>query len=96
MNANLRTEVVKKQDLRKRVYFELDNLPSILNWLSAQPSAPYTVLIGSDNQNATRILIRFIICHDLNVIKWMINKMSADQLEIKVVPKMNKPQGMDL
>jgi hypothetical protein len=80
-----------------RYYFSDDNINSLVALLEKRPIGEHKILIGSDNSTpiVSRILAQ-LNGHDRTLAEWVIQKIAAQELEIRVMPKTDLPQGVDL
>ena len=77
-----------------RYYFSDDNLDGLITLLSGRPAGNCKVLIGTDQKTdlLPHILARLTV-QDKTLAQWVIAKIEAKKLDIRVGHKVNMPQG---
>jgi hypothetical protein len=80
----------------KRIYFDLDN-PAFIAWLKTHPTEPYDVLIGSDTPEDTAdIVFSKVAKEGVDLAQWLVEKLKAGEMQVKVAAKVDLPQGIVL
>ncbi len=89
----INAEIYKKM---KRIYFELDN-PAFIAWLKTHPTDTYDVLLGSDTPDEAGDLVFSKVAKEaVDLAQWLIEKLKAGEMQVKVAAKANLPQGIEL
>ncbi len=78
----------------KRIYFDIDN-PAFIAWLKTHPTGSYIVLLGSDTpDDAVDVVFAKVANEGFALVQWVVEKLKAGEMEIKVAPKAELPQGV--
>ena len=80
----------------KPIYFDIDN-PALITWLKTRPSHSYNVLLGSDTpDDSLDVLFAKVTKEGVDLAQWLVKKIDAGELNIKVNKKIEIPQGVVL
>jgi hypothetical protein len=78
----------------KRIYFDIDN-PAFITWLKTHPKDSYNVLIGSDTPvDSSEVVFTKVASEGVDLAKWVVDKIQAGEMELKVNTKIDLPQGV--
>lgn len=80
----------------RRYYYE--NLDTLIAFLATNPEGKIVILIGTDNATDTVLADLLLRVKQTSTALgyWLISKMSVGDLELKVAPKNDLPQGVNL
>ena len=77
----------------KRIYFHIDN-PELIAWIKTRPTDSYRILIGSDTpEDVVDVVFAKVTKEGHALAQWVVEKIDAGELQIRVAPKVELPQG---
>ena len=76
------------------IYFEIDNLSLFIDWLQAQPSGRYIVMIGRDEAIETGSVANLVSQENPESAEWLKQKRIHEEIILMMTSKLNVPQGL--
>jgi hypothetical protein len=77
------------------IYFEMDNLFLLIQWLRNHLAGRYTILVGRNTPQDVNSVLSFVIRTDLGLGMWLTQKMVSDEIRLMVFSKIDIPQGVE-
>jgi hypothetical protein len=77
------------------IYFEMDNLSLLVQWLQEHLVGRYTILVGRNTSQDVNSVLSFVIQTDLRLGMWLTRKMVIDEIRLMVFSKIDLPQGVE-